>query len=106
MFASDAATQSSSSSSSSSTTTPTTKHTPNESGSSSSLETFAIALPDLSTLSIDDLVKLNDDPTHLFDFVEELDMLQGFHKQLDDLIDDVESITGKTFKLKEFFLLN
>lgn len=31
---------------------------------------------------------------YLIDFVEDLDAMQGYHKQLDDLIDDVETITG------------
>lgn len=53
-------------------------------------------MPDLSVLSIEDLSKLNDDPLHLNDFVEELDVLQDFHKQVDVLLEDVEAITGKS----------
>lgn len=66
----------------------------NTNSNSSLVDSSAIELPDLSTLSIDDLAKLNDDPMHMIDFVEELDILQGLNKQLDDLMGDVETITG------------
>lgn len=96
----DVSAQSSSSSSSSSTTTPTNNYTQNQSDSNSSLSSFVFALPDLASLTIDDLAKLNDDPTELSDFVEELDMLQSFHGQLDAIIDEVESIAEDNLSKK------
>lgn len=99
--ATEATVQSSStSSSSSSTTTPTTQQVANNLPSNPNQNSSSFySLPDLSSLSIEELSRLDNDPTYLSDFVEESTVMQCLHKQVDDLLDTIETISGKNIRI-------
>lgn len=49
---------------------------------------------DISTLSLDELIELNNNTEYLHDFAEDLNIIDDLNKELDNLISDVEAITG------------
>lgn len=54
-------------------------------------------LPDLYSLSLDELTKLDNDSEFMNDFVEEVTAIRSLNEELDLLMTDVEIIASKFF---------
>lgn len=52
-------------------------------------------MPNLSTLSLDELKQLDRDPEFFDDFIEELSVVQHLNKELDSMMNQVETISRK-----------
>lgn len=51
--------------------------------------------PNLSTLSLDELKQLDNDPEFFDDFIEEMSVVQQLNEELDSMINQVESISNE-----------
>lgn len=52
-------------------------------------------MPNLSTLSLDELKQLDRDPEFFDDFIEEMSVVQHLNEELDSMMNQVENISRK-----------
>lgn len=57
----------------------------------------------LASLSLEELQRMDEESEYLNDFVEELDVIQTLNTHLDNLINEVEIITGRCVRYFHLF---
>lgn len=58
-------------------------------------------MPNLSTLSLDELKQLDRDPEFFDDFIEEMSVVQHLNEELDSMMNQVESISSGYCRARE-----
>lgn len=64
-------------------------------------DTNVSSIPELCNLSMDELVKLDQDPQYLSDFVDELAVVQRIQRELDVLIDEIKTNASENLTREE-----
>ncbi|TMW47906.1 hypothetical protein DOY81_007012 [Sarcophaga bullata] len=92
------------SSGASNSTNSSKENSPHDPSNSSSPRLNDCNFPNLSTLSLDELKQLDNDPEFFEDFIEEMSVVQQLNEELDSMINQVETIS-KENETKETHLV-
>ncbi|KAM7350540.1 vacuolar protein sorting 37A [Cochliomyia hominivorax] len=92
------------SSGASNSTTSSKETSPHDPSKSTSPRLNESSFPNLSTLSLDELKQLDNDPEFFDDFIEEMSVVQQLNEELDSMINQVETIS-KENETKETHLV-
>lgn len=92
------------SSGASNSTNSSKENSPHDPSNSSSPRLNDCNFPNLSTLSLEELKQLDNDPEFFEDFIEEMSVVQQLNEELDSMIDQVETIS-KENETKETHLV-